>query len=492
MKKYILAIDQGTTSSRAIVFSASGDYIASSGQEFEQHFPHPGWVEHDQKDIWDSVVASCKGAVEKAQIKTDEIAAIGITNQRETVFLWDKETGEPIHKAIVWQDRRTSDLCKSLKDQGYENLVQERSGLLLDPYFSASKIAWVLDHVEGARERAEKGEILFGTSETFLLWNLTKGQSHYTDISNASRTSLFNIQTLEWDDDLLALFNVPKAILPEVRENISDFGQADLLGDLIPIKAMAGDQQAASFGQGCFEPGMIKSTYGTGAFVLKNVGEEVKYSKHKLLSTIAWKIDGKIHYALEGSVFVAGSAIQFLRDGLKVLEDAKESEAIAKSVKNNEGVYFVPALTGLGAPYWNAEARGIISGLTRGTTQAHLVRAALEAQAYQTKDLLLAMENDTGIKVKTLRVDGGLVKNNWACQFMADILNVDVDRPVVTETTAMGVALMAAMAVGFVKDFKGVCNMWKLDRKFQVKMTADERDDLYNGWLKAVERCALV
>ena len=493
MKNYILAIDQGTTSSRAIIFDKKGAYIASSGQEFTQHFPKPGWVEHDQGDIWGGVVKSCQQAIEKADISAEMIAGIGVTNQRETVFLWDKETGEPVYKAVVWQDRRTSDVCKDLKSQGHELEVQKRSGLLLDPYFSASKIAWVLDNVEGARERAEKGVLLFGTSETFLLWHFTKGKSHFTDISNASRTCLFNIHTQDWDDELLSLFKVPRCILPEIKENIDDFGVVDreILGAEIPIVAMAGDQQAASFGQGCFEPGMIKSTYGTGAFVLKNVGTTVKESAHKLLSTVAWKIKGVTHYALEGSVFVAGSAIQFLRDGLEILEDASQSEAIAETLASNDGVYFVPALTGLGAPYWNADARGVICGLTRGTTSAHLVRAALEAQAYQTKDLLDAMEKDTGIKIKALRVDGGLVKNNWACQFMADILDVTVDRPVITETTALGVAMMVAIGVGFFDNEEDVTKLWQLDRRFDVSMTFEERNTLYNGWKKAVERCAL-
>ncbi|MBK67275.1 MAG: glycerol kinase [Rickettsiales bacterium] len=486
--KYLLSIDQGTTSSRAILFDSKGRSMFSSQEEFKQYFPSEDKVEHDPKDIWDTVFNTISQTLKKAKIKADQVSAIGITNQRETTLIWDKETGEPVYNAIVWQDRRTSEYCAMLKEGGHEQEVISKTGLLLDPYFSATKIKWILDNVDGARNKAKAGKLLFGTVDCYLLWKLTEGRSHYTDISNASRTLLFNIHTQDWDDELLKLFDIPSTMLPEIKDNICDFGVTTLFGDEIPIYAMAGDQQAASFGQACFDKGMVKSTYGTGCFMLKNIGSEPMVSKQKLLTTIAWRIDGKTTYALEGSIFVAGSAIQFMRDVLGLLESAPDSEKMAQSVDSNGGIYFVPALTGLGAPYWNPYARGLISGLTRGTKPEHIVRAALEAQAYQTLDLLNAMQDDTGIDIKQIRVDGGLVNNSWVCQFISDIVNVQIDRPVITETTALGVAYMAGLKAGFFKDFDHIKSLWLNDRSFKPEMDKSEITKLYNGWQKAIER----
>lgn len=486
--KYLLSIDQGTTSSRAILFDSKGRSMFSSQEEFKQYFPSEDKVEHDPKDIWDTVFNTISQTLKKAKIKADQVSAIGITNQRETTLIWDKETGEPVYNAIVWQDRRTSEYCAMLKEKGHEQEVISKTGLLLDPYFSATKIKWILDNVDGARNKAKAGKLLFGTVDCYLLWKLTEGRSHYTDISNASRTLLFNIHTQDWDDELLKLFDIPSTMLPEIKDNICDFGVTTLFGDEIPIYAMAGDQQAASFGQACFDKGMVKSTYGTGCFMLKNIGSEPMVSKQKLLTTIAWRIDGKTTYALEGSIFVAGSAIQFMRDVLGLLESAPDSEKMAQSVDSNGGIYFVPALTGLGAPYWNPYARGLISGLTRGTKPEHIVRAALEAQAYQTLDLLNAMQDDTGIDIKQIRVDGGLVNNSWVCQFISDIVNVQIDRPVITETTALGVAYMAGLKAGFFKDFDHIKSLWLNDRSFKPEMDKSEITKLYNGWQKAIER----
>ncbi len=486
--KYLLSIDQGTTSSRAILFDSKGRSMFSSQEEFKQYFPSKDKVEHDPKDIWDTVFNTISQTLKKAKIKADQVSAIGITNQRETTLIWDKETGEPVYNAIVWQDRRTSEYCAMLKEGGHEQEVISKTGLLLDPYFSATKIKWILDNVDGARNKAKAGKLLFGTVDCYLLWKLTEGRSHYTDISNASRTLLFNIHTQDWDDELLKLFDIPSTMLPEIKDNICDFGVTTLFGDEIPIYAMAGDQQAASFGQACFDKGMVKSTYGTGCFMLKNIGSEPMVSKQKLLTTIAWRIDGKTTYALEGSIFVAGSAIQFMRDVLGLLESAPDSEKMAQSVDSNGGIYFVPALTGLGAPYWNPYARGLISGLTRGTKPEHIVRAALEAQAYQTLDLLNAMQDDTGIDIKQIRVDGGLVNNSWVCQFISDIVNVQIDRPVITETTALGVAYMAGLKAGFFKDFDHIKSLWLNDRSFKPEMDKSEITKLYNGWQKAIER----
>lgn len=489
MAQYILSIDQGTTSSRSMIFDDQGRPLFSAQKEFKQHFPNDGWVEHNPDDIWSTVLETMKQVMKKAKLSAKDIAAIGITNQRETALLWDRQTGKPIYNAIVWQDRRTADYCADMKKQGHEDGIQEKTGLLLDPYFSATKIKWLLDHVEGAREKAKAGELCFGTVDCFLLWHLTGGEVHATDITNASRTMLFNIHDKGWDEALLKLFDIPSSILPTVKENIDNFGKTDLLGDVtVPIYAMAGDQQAASFGQGCFEKGMVKSTYGTGCFVLKNIGDQPMLSKQKLLTTIAWQIDGKTTYALEGSIFVAGSAVQFMRDVLGLLEKAPQSEEMARSVKDNAGVYFVPALTGLGAPYWNPYARGLISGLTRGTKPEHIVRASLEAQAYQTRDLFSAMEKDTNITIDTVRVDGGLVVNNWVCQFMSDILQTRLERPVVHETTALGVAYMAGLKAGLFESLDHIEKLWLQDRAFDAQMTTQDADHLYDGWQHAIRR----
>lgn len=490
-EKYLLSIDQGTTSSRSIIFDEKGRSLFFAQKEFKQHFPSPDKVEHNPKDIWDTVYETVQESLKKAKIDASSIAAIGITNQRETTLIWNRKTGEPLYNAIVWQDRRTASYCAELKQQGLEDTIIKKTGLLLDPYFSATKIKWILDHVDGARELADKGDLLFGTVDCYLLWKLTEGRSHFTDISNAARTMLFNINTLEWDDALLDLFDIPKSILPQVKDNIDDFGVTKLFGSDVPIYAMAGDQQAASFGQACFDKGMVKSTYGTGCFMLKNIGSQPMVSKQKLLTTIAWRFDGKITYALEGSIFVAGSAIQFMRDVLGLLEKAPDSEAMASSVEDNGGVYFVPALTGLGAPYWNPYARGLISGLTRGTKPEHIVRAALEAQAYQTMDLFTAMKNDTGIDIKKVRVDGGLVNNSWVCQFISDIVRVSIDRPVITETTALGVAYMAGLKAGVFHDLEHIRTLWLSDKSFEPAMNDNKANELYSGWTKSIERVQL-
>lgn len=487
----ILTIDQGTTSSRAILFDKKGGIIDVEQKEFRQIFPKPGWVEHDAEEIWQSVVDVVRALLEKSDAKTRQsIKAFAITNQRETTILWDKNTGEPIHNAIVWQDRRTADFCDELKAQNAESDFRQKTGLLLDPYFSGTKVKWILDNVEGAREKAKNGDILFGTVDSFLLWRLTGGASHKTDMSNASRTLLFNIKDKKWDNDILSRFDIPAAILPQVCDNIGDFGtvKKDLFGLDVPVMAMAGDQQAATFGQACFQRGEVKSTYGTGCFVLLNTGHELKFSQNRLLSTVAWSIDGEVTYAIEGSIFVAGSAIQFLRDGLGLLAHAKDSEDMAVSLPSNDNVYFVPALTGLGAPYWDAQATGLITGLTRGTTKAHIVRAALEAQAYQTLDLLAAMKDDSGQDIQKIRVDGGLVANNWVCQFLADMTDVEIDRPRIIETTAMGVAFMAMLGCGMIKDMNHIRDIWALDRKFKPNMKHDERESLYKGWQSAVKK----
>jgi glycerol kinase len=449
LKNCILAIDQGTTSSRAIVFSPESDIIAVAQQEFAQHYPNDGWVEHDPEDIWNSTLSVCQQALKGAADKGAEVVAIGVTNQRETTLVWDRATGKPIYNAIVWQDRRTAKQCQKLEDEGYLSEIQKRTGLLLDPYFSASKVSWILDNVEGARTRAENGELAFGTVDSFLIWRLTGGKTHATDITNACRTNLYNIHELEWDPSLLDIFAVPESVLPEVKECSDDFGSTDInvLGASIPILGVAGDQQAAAIGQCCFTEGSIKSTYGTGCFVLLNTGEKAFHSKNKLLTTIAYQIGGKTCYALEGSIFIAGAAVQWLRDGLSVIKDASETESLASSLEHDHGVYLVPAFSGMGAPYWNPEARGAIYGLTRGTTNAHLARAALESVCYQTSDLLAAMAND-GVSLTKLRVDGGMVGNNWVCQFLTDILNVPVQRPKIMETTALGAAYLAGLKAG--------------------------------------------
>ena len=489
-KKYILSLDQGTTSSRAILFNHDGQIVETAQQEFEQFFPHPGWVEHDANEIWTSVLACIAGVIRKADIEPDEIAGIGITNQRETTVVWDKHTGKPIYKAIVWQSRQTDDICKELKEQGHEQLFKEKTGLLLDPYFSGTKVKWILDHVDGAREKAEKGELLFGTIDTWLVYKLTGQKEHVTDYSNASRTLMYNIYDLKWDDELLDILEVPKSMLPEVRQSSEIYGKTvsyHFFGHEVPIAGIAGDQQAALFGQACFEEGMAKNTYGTGCFMLMNTGEKGIASEHGLLTTLAWGVDGKVEYALEGSIFVAGSAIQWLRDGLKLIESAPESEQFAEQVSSTEGVYLVPAFVGLGTPYWDSDARGAVFGLTRGTTKAHFIRATLEALAYQTRDVVDVMVADSKIDLKTLRVDGGAVKNNFLMQFQSDILGVSVERPVTQETTALGAAFLAGLAVGFWESKEDIKNYWKHDHTFEHNLDEKKAAELYEGWKKAVK-----
>ena len=488
----ILAIDQGTTSSRAMLFDALGQVRGISQREYPQFYPQPGWVEQDGETIWNDTLAVCREVVGKVG-SVENIAAIGITNQRETILVWNRETGKPIHRAIVWQDRRTADSCAELKAAGHEPAIRAKTGLLLDPYFSATKLRWVLDHVPGARASAEKGELAAGTVDCFLLWNLTRGRVHATDITNASRTLLFNIATQSWDDELLELFNIPRAILPDVRENVAEFGVADKewFGREIPIMAMVGDQQAASFGQACFSPGMWKSTYGTGCFVLMNTGNVQVNSKHKLLATAGYKLDGKLTYVLEGSIFVAGSAIKWLRDQVGLITHAADTQKAAEAVTNTGGVYLVPAFAGLGAPHWDPHSRGMISGMTLDTRREHIIRAVLEAVAYQTRDLMAAFEGDTDGKITpgTLRVDGGMVANDWLCQFLADMLGIPVERPKVTETTALGAAYMAGIGAGIYSGIDAVANAWQCEKRFEPGMDAGTRDALYSGWQEAVARC---
>ena len=486
-KKYILALDQGTTSSRSIIFDDAGNIVAMAQKEFTQIFPKPGWVEHDPEEIWNSQLYTAKEALRNAGISAGQIASIGITNQRETTVVWDKRTGTPIHNAIVWQDRRTADICEALKKKGHEKYVRENTGLVIDAYFSGSKIKWILDNVKGARKKAEDGELLFGTIDTWLVWKLTDGSLHITDYSNASRTMLFNIKTLKWDAKLLAALDVPSLMLPYVTDSsrIYGFTHRGVFDVEIPIAGIAGDQQAALFGQTCFNPGTAKNTYGTGCFMLMNTGNKLVKSKHGLITTIAWGMNGKVEYALEGSIFIAGAAIQWLRDGLKVLDHAADSEYQANSVQASDGVYVVPAFSGLGAPYWDMEARGSVFGLTRGTTKAHLTRATLESIAYQTRDVLTAMQQDSGIKLKSLRVDGGASANNFLMQFQSDILGTPVDRPKVTETTALGAAYLAGLAVGFYKK-PNIVKQWKIDQQFKPVMKAADKEKLYAGWKKAV------
>ncbi|GAB5379111.1 MAG: glycerol kinase GlpK [Aliiglaciecola sp.] len=487
----ILAIDQGTTSSRAIVFGPGSEIIAVAQQEFTQHYPNDGWVEHDPEDIWQSTLSVCQQAMQDAADKGAAVVGIGVTNQRETTLVWDRNTGKPVYNAIVWQDRRTAPKCRELKENGHLDSVREKTGLLLDPYFSASKVAWILENVMGAREKAENGELAFGTVDSFLIWRLTGGKVHATDITNASRTSLFNIHTQQWDDDLLNLFNVPASVLPEVKECADDFGVAlpSLLGKSVPICGVAGDQQAASFGQCCFEPGSIKSTYGTGCFVLLNTGDKAFESKNQLLTTVAYKLNGQVHYALEGSIFIAGAAVQWLRDGIRVIENALQTEPLATSLDYDHGVYLVPAFAGMGAPYWDPEARGAIFGLTRGTTNAHLSRAALESVAFQTSDLLKAMSED-GVKPTVLKVDGGMVANNWVCQFLTDVLNITVQRPKIMETTALGAAYLAGLQLGLYESTQALANKNLIDSEFDADMSQQRREKLLSGWQNAVQ-CTL-
>ncbi|MBP1153765.1 MULTISPECIES: glycerol kinase GlpK [unclassified Paenibacillus] len=489
METYILALDQGTTSSRAILFNGKSEIIHSAQQEITQMYPQPGWVEQDAEEIWESIRSVISSCLAQSGIRPSQISAIGITNQRETTVVWDKQTGEPVYRAIVWQSRQTADICEQLHTQGLEATVRSKTGLLIDPYFSGTKLAWILDRTPDARPRAEKGELLFGTMDSWLIWKLTGGSVHVTDYSNASRTMLYNIHELTWDDELLSLLHIPRAMLPEVRPSSCIYGytSVDLFsGQSIPIAGAAGDQQAALFGQACFEEGMAKNTYGTGCFMLMNTGEKAVNSEHGLLTTIAWGIGGKIQYALEGSIFVAGSAIQWLRDGLRMIADARESEEFALSAGSTDGVYVVPAFVGLGTPYWDSDVRGAVFGLTRGTTKEHFIRATLEALAYQTKDVLAAMEGDSGLSLKALRVDGGAVKNNFLMQFQSDMLSVPVDRPVVNETTALGAAYLAGLAIGYWKDQAEINSQWSVDRTFRSSMEETQREELYGGWKKAV------
>ncbi|WP_407526367.1 glycerol kinase GlpK [Lacibacter sp. MH-610] len=489
MSSYILALDQGTTSSRAIVFDKNGNIIAVAQKEFRQIFPQPGWVEHDPEEIWSTQLGVAAEAVSKAGLSAENIHAIGITNQRETTVVWERSTGKPIYNAIVWQDRRTADFCDELKRKHLHILIQKRTGLVVDAYFSATKIKWILDNVEGARAKAEKGELCFGTVDTWLLWNLTKGQVHATDVSNASRTMLMNLETLQWDGELEKVFNIPGNLLPQIRSSSEVYGttQNILTAKNIPIAGIAGDQQSALFGQLCTQPGMVKNTYGTGCFMLMNTGEKLIHSHNNLLTTVAWKLNGKTEYALEGSVFIAGAVVQWLRDGLGIIRSSSEVEELAAKVKDTEGVYVVPAFAGLGAPYWNQHTRGTMVGLTRGTTAAHIAKASLDSIAYQTTDVLKAMEADAGIEIKELRVDGGATVNNTLMQFQSDVLNTAVVRPKITETTALGAAYLAGLATGYWNSIDELQQQWQIDRKFENSMDEETRTALYNGWLKAVK-----
>jgi glycerol kinase len=482
----LLAIDQGTTSSRAILFSAAGKILAVRQKELKLHYPKPGWVEQDPLDIWRDTLWACRTVMKDRPSDAAKIAAIGITNQRETTIIWDRKTGRPVYNAIVWQDRRTAPLCDKMRAGKHESLVRSRTGLLLDPYFSGTKISWILDNVKGARARAERGDLAFGTVDCWLLWNLTGGKAHATDATNASRTMLFNIRTNKWDDALLKLLRIPRALLPEVKDNVADFGQTKLFGKTLAIGGMAGDQQAALIGQACFDKGMVKSTYGTGCFALVNTGTAFRASKNRLLTTPAYRFNGKTTYAIEGSIFVAGAAVQWLRDGLKLFRAAKDSEKIARSVKDNHGVYFVPAFTGLGAPYWNPDARAAISGLTRDATGAHIVRAALEAQAYQTCDLMNAMKADMGSAPAVIRADGGLVANKFVCQFIADMLDIPLEVPAVAETTALGAAYCAGLQAGLYGGLDDITGAWRCAHRYKPKMKPAARKQLYDGWQKAV------
>lgn len=489
-EKYILALDQGTTSSRAILFDKEGTIFHTSQQEFTQYFPKPGWVEHNADEIWSSILAVIAGVLSDKNIRAEQIAGIGITNQRETTVVWDKNTGMPIYNAIVWQSRQTAEICEQLKSQGLSDKFRDKTGLLIDAYFSGTKVKWILDNVEGAREKAESGDLLFGTIDTWLIWKLSGGKRHVTDYSNASRTLMYNIYELKWDEELLEILGVPASMLPDVcpsSEIYAHTTEESFFGHEAPIAGIAGDQQAALFGQACFESGMVKNTYGTGCFMLMNTGEKAVKSEHGLLTTIAWGIDGKVEYALEGSIFVAGSAVQWLRDGLRMFRDSAESEQYAERVDSTDGVYVVPAFVGLGAPYWDSDVRGAVFGLTRGTSKEHFVRATLESLAYQTKDVLDAMEADSGISLKSLRVDGGAVKNDFLMQFQSDILDVQVDRPVINETTALGAAYLAGLAVGYWENRNEIAQNWKNDKSFQPEMVQEKREELYEGWQKAVK-----
>ncbi|MCK4922365.1 MAG: glycerol kinase GlpK [Bacteroidales bacterium] len=489
MEKYILALDQGTTSCRAVIFDKKGSIISVAQKEFTQYFPQPGWVEHDPVEIWSKQIDIAAESLTNKTLNGNDIAAIGITNQRETVVVWDRKTGKPVYNAIVWQDRRTAEYCDELKEKGKEDLIREKTGLVIDAYFSGTKIKWILDNVEGVRERAENGELMFGTIDSWLIWNLTKGELHVTDVTNACRTLIFNIQTMEWDDELLELFTIPKSMLPEVKQSSEVYGHTtkSLFANEIPIAGIAGDQQAALFGQMCTKSGMVKNTYGTGCFMLMNIGEKPIASKNNLLTTVAWKINGKTNYAFEGSVFIAGAVVQWLRDSLKVIKTSGDVEKLAASVESSEGVYFVPAFTGLGAPHWDQYAKGTIFGLTRGSTDAHIARAALESIAYQTMDILKSMEADSGININELRVDGGATVNDLLMQFQADVLNTVTVRPQIIETTVMGAAYLAGLAVGYWKDLEEIQEIWQADVHYKPDPDREKFEDGIKGWKKAVD-----
>ncbi|MCK8826686.1 glycerol kinase GlpK [Natroniella acetigena] len=491
MEEYILAIDQGTTSSRAIIFDHGGQTVNTAQKEFKQIYPQPGWVEHDANEIWGTTIGVVADALGEADIRAEQIAGIGITNQRETTVVWDVETGKPIHNAIVWQDRRTANICDQLKKEGLEEQIRAKTGLVVDAYFSGTKIKWILDNVEGAREKAKAGKLRFGTVDSWLIWRLTGGEVHVTDYTNACRTLIYNIHQLEWDDELLDILEIPKSMLPEVKSSSEIYGNtidSHFFGEEIPIAGIAGDQQAATFGQGCFEKGMAKNTYGTGCFLLLNTGAEAVSSENGLLTTIAWGLNGEVNYALEGSVFIAGAAVQWLRDELNLINEAADSEYFATKVDGTNGVYVVPAFTGLGAPYWDMYARGAIVGLTRGTNRNHMIRATLESLAYQTKDVLEAMKADSGLELKDLKVDGGACANDFLMQFQADVLGSTVERPEITETTALGAAYLAGLAVGYWEDKDEILGKRKVDCQFEPEMEVEEQEELYAGWKKAVER----
>ena len=490
LAKYIMALDQGTTSSRAIIFNHNGTIVSTASKEFRQIYPKPGWVEHDPTEIWSSQIEVAKGALNKARLEATDMAAIGITNQRETTIIWNKDSGKPVYNAIVWQCRRTASMCDQLKKKGLAEIIQKKTGLVIDAYFSGPKIKWILDNVKGVRERAKKGEVLFGTVDSWLIWNLTKGKAHIIDYSNASRTMIFNIHNLDWDREILEELNIPKAILPTPLPSSYIYGSTDkeIFGMGIPISGDAGDQQAALFGQACYEPGMAKNTYGTGCFILMNTGEKIVPSKNGLLTTIAWGVNGKVEYALEGSIFIAGAVVQWLRDELGLIKNSKEIEKYALKVKDTNGVYLVPAFVGLGAPYWDMYARGTIIGLTRGAKKEHILRAAEESIAYQSRDVLEVIQKDSGINLKKLKVDGGAVRDNFLMQFQADILGVPVVRPQVIETTALGAAYLAGLAIGFWKDKDEISQKWKVDRDFSPNMDEKIKERLYKGWKKAVSR----
>ena len=489
MAKYVMALDAGTTSNRCILFNEKGEMCSVAQKEFTQYFPHPGWVEHDANEIWSTQLGVAVEAMSKIGATAEDIAAIGITNQRETTIVWDKNTGEPVYHAIVWQCRRTSEYCDTLKEKGLTETFRQKTGLVIDAYFSGTKLKWILDNVEGVRERAENGELLFGTVETWLIWRLTKGKVHVTDYSNASRTLMFNINTLEWDDEILAELNIPKCMLPEAKPSSCVYGEADpsFLGGPIPIGGAAGDQQAALFGQTCFRPGEAKNTYGTGCFMLMNTGDKPVFSKNGLVTTIAWGLDGKVKYALEGSIFVAGAAVQWLRDEMRLIDSSPDSEYMASKVKDTNGCYVVPAFTGLGAPHWDQYARGTIVGITRGVNKYHIIRATLESLAYQTNDVLQAMKADSGIELAALKVDGGASANNFLMQTQADIINAPVERPRCVETTAMGAAYLAGLAVGYWSSKEDVINNWAIDKVFMQEISEEDRAKKVAGWNKAVK-----